>query len=66
MARYVIDFDLRQMASHLSRSWKCEFTDQDLRELLRTLGLIESPMGWLAEDLRALALAYARPGGWLG
>lgn len=65
MARYVLSFDLRQMALHLSRTFKCEFSDSDVRDLLLTLGLVESPMGWLAEDLRPLALAYLKPGGWL-
>lgn len=65
MARYVLSFDLRQLARQLSHALKCDLTDADVREMLQTLGLVESPMGWLAEDLRPLALAYLKPGGWL-
>lgn len=65
MARYVLHFDLRHLASHLSHALKCNLTDADVREMLQDLGLVESSMGWLAEDLRPLALAYIKPGGWL-
>jgi len=63
MPCYVLQFDLQNLAAQLSLSLGCRLTAVDVREFLNAAGLIESQQGWLADDLRPLALAFGKPGG---
>lgn len=63
MARYMVKFDLFSLSGQLSQSLGCDLDPADVREILLAAGLRESPSGWLAKDLRPLALLYLTPRG---
>jgi hypothetical protein len=63
MARYVVQLEMAELARHISRMLGCQLTAAEVREVLQAAGLVESHWGWLAEDLRPLALLYLRPQG---
>ncbi len=63
MSCYMVNFDLQALAAQLSLALGCRFTDVDAREFLQSVGAVEAQQGWLAADLRPLALIYSGPGG---
>jgi hypothetical protein len=66
MPKYLLQFDLASLTARLSASLGCRLSVSDVREILRAAGLVDSQHGWLASDLRPLAMLYLRPGGSIG
>lgn len=63
MARYTVRFDLGSLSGQLSQTLGCDLSAADVREILRAAGMVESPRGWVADDLRVLSLLYLSPTG---
>jgi hypothetical protein len=63
MTTYVLRLNLRMLAEQLSRSLHCRLSSADVRCFLQSAGFVESPLGWLTQDLRPLMLVFARPAG---
>ncbi|MGD8452006.1 MAG: hypothetical protein PVJ57_09335 [Phycisphaerae bacterium] len=57
MNTYLLPLDLAVLSSRLSHALGCRVTVADVRGILRGLGLVEGPFGWLTEDVRPLMLA---------
>jgi hypothetical protein len=66
MPQYLLQFDWGSLAGRMSEALGCQLSAADVREILRGVGLVDSPHGWLADDLRPLALLYLSPGGLIG
>ncbi len=56
MNTYLLRLNLARCAQKLSTALNCSLTVGDVRGILAELGAVESPYGWLANDLRPLLL----------
>ena len=65
MNTYLIQFDLSILGARLSRALNCQLSITEVREFLEQAGFVESPQGWVTDDLRPLMLAYLQPTGTL-
>ncbi len=66
MARYLLQLDLDALGRQLSDSLGIALSLTDVREILRAAGMVESPRGWIAGDLRPLGVLYLARGGLFG
>ena len=63
MRTYLLQLDLNTLSERLSRSFGCRFGVAEVRSLLRSAGFVESPLGWLTQDVRPLMMVFVRPTG---
>ncbi len=61
MATYFVELDLQTIGAEMSASLGCQVLASDVREILKSVGYVESNRGWLVKDLRPLMLALGKP-----
>ena len=66
MSPYLLRLDLNALSERLSHSLGCRLSVADVRGILENAGFVESPFGWLTNDMRPLMMVFARSTGGLG